>query len=213
MIVEFGFNTHLLESTIRKSPVEQVTITQLDACETVPLRTVCWVDGDRRAFATALDADDTVETVTHVLTTADGHQFEVTHDEGYVSTDVYYAAVRGDGIFVAGSLQNGTWELAMRFPDQSALTDFRESCASTDAEIAVRAIHVHDDAPGAGRYDISDQQREILHLAVEEGYFDVPRRASLADLAREFDISSQAASERLRRGLDSLVRETLLVPG
>ncbi|MFT4922096.1 MAG: putative DNA binding protein [Haloarculaceae archaeon] len=213
MIVEFGFGTRLLESAVRESQLEQVTIKQLDACETVPLRTVCWLDGDRSAFAAALEADETVETATHVLTTTRGHQFEITHDEGYVSTEVYYAAVREDGIFVSGRSRNGHWDLKMRFPDRSALTGFRQSCARSEAEISVRAIYDHDDVPGTRRYDISDQQREILHLAVQRGYFDVPRRASLADLAGEFDISSQAASERLRRGLDSLVRETLLVPG
>jgi predicted DNA binding protein len=49
-------------------------------------------------------------------------------------------------------------------------------------------------------------------VAAQRGYFDGPRRTLLADLADEPDVSSQAASERVRRGLDSLVEEMLLAP-
>jgi predicted DNA binding protein len=47
-------------------------------------------------------------------------------------------------------------------------------------------------------------------VVVEEGYFDVPCRVTMADLAAEFDISNQAASERLRRGLSNTFRNGVL---
>jgi predicted DNA binding protein len=42
-------------------------------------------------------------------------------------------------------------------------------------------------------------------LAYERGFFDIPRRATAADLAAELDVSRQAVSERLRRGYAALV--------
>lgn len=96
----------------------------------------------------------------------------------------------------------------MRFPDRDALGAFRDQIERT--ELSVQAIHQWESAPRADRYGISDAQQEILHLASQRGYFDVPRQASLADLAEDLDVSSQAASERLRRGLDSLVERALL---
>ncbi len=45
--------------------------------------------------------------------------------------------------------------------------------------------------------------------ALEHGYYDVPREASLTDLAERLDVSHQALSERLRRGHGNLVKHAL----
>ena len=49
--------------------------------------------------------------------------------------------------------------------------------------------------------EVTRKQEEALRLAHEEGYFAVPRGASLADLGEEIGVSSQSVSERLRLGL------------
>ena len=59
------------------------------------------------------------------------------------------------------------------------------------------------------RYGITEDQRELLVGAVDEGYLDIPRACSLEELGREFDISSNAASERFRRGASSLIENTI----
>jgi predicted DNA binding protein len=46
-------------------------------------------------------------------------------------------------------------------------------------------------------------------FAVEQGYYSLPRGASTVAIADEFDISDQAATERLRRAIDTLVSNTL----
>jgi predicted DNA binding protein len=53
--------------------------------------------------------------------------------------------------------------------------------------------------------DLTGSQRDLLRNAVREGYFEVPRKISLAKLAEKHEISSQDASEKLRRGLDVVV--------
>jgi len=53
-------------------------------------------------------------------------------------------------------------------------------------------------------------QRETLSYAVSAGYHSLPRRVSTKDIAEEFDISDQAVTERLRRGITTLVTNTLL---
>ncbi|HKJ60056.1 MAG TPA: helix-turn-helix domain-containing protein, partial [Halobacteriales archaeon] len=45
--------------------------------------------------------------------------------------------------------------------------------------------------------------------ALETGYFDEPRGATLGEVARRLDISQPAASGLLRRGLKRLVRSTV----
>ncbi len=44
---------------------------------------------------------------------------------------------------------------------------------------------------------LTEKQREALDVAVSRGYFESPRKATLEELAAEFDISKQAFSQRL----------------
>jgi len=213
MIAELQFESPLLRETVREVPTGEVAIRQLDASERVPLRTVCWLeDGYAGAFESGLAEDRTVTDATHVVDTPQGHQYEVTCREGVAGTELYDIVVETDGIFVSGRRRVDYWDVTLRFPDRDAFSSFQTACARTDVEPRIQAIHDQEGTPQATQYDISDPQREILLLAAREGYFDVPRRVSLADLAGELDVSSQAASERLRRGLDSLVERALLTP-
>jgi predicted DNA binding protein len=211
MIVEFQFDTPLLRAALRESSVREVGIDQFDAAGSVPLRTVCWLEsGNSSAFEEALAADPTVDTATQILDTDGGQQYEVRYDEQSPGLKLYQTAVEESGIFVSGVSRRNHWEVRMRFPDRDAFGRFRERVS--DTTLSIQSIHQQGTEPRAERYDISPPQREILTLATERGYFEVPRRASLADLAEELGVSSQAASERLRRGLDSLVDRALLAP-
>lgn len=48
---------------------------------------------------------------------------------------------------------------------------------------------------------LTDRQLATLAAAVEVGYFDVPRRATLEDLATEFGLEKSTVSEHLRRAM------------
>lgn len=54
------------------------------------------------------------------------------------------------------------------------------------------------------------EQREALILAVERGYFAVPRETKLEEIAEELGITRQAASERVRRGAETVLRKSLI---
>jgi predicted DNA binding protein len=58
---------------------------------------------------------------------------------------------------------------------------------------------------------MTDEQFDALAAACKRGCFDIPRGVDLDDLADELDITHQSLSERLRRGHDVLIEETLLV--
>lgn len=49
--------------------------------------------------------------------------------------------------------------------------------------------------------DLTDRQLEALSLAVASGYFDVPREATLADIADAMAVEKSTAGEHLRRAL------------
>lgn len=60
---------------------------------------------------------------------------------------------------------------------------------------------------------LTDRQRELLETAVREGYFEVPRRCTLAELADEVGVDKSTASTVLRRGEGRLVKWFLSGPG
>ncbi len=59
-----------------------------------------------------------------------------------------------------------------------------------------------------GESEASSTHRDLLHTAVREGYFKVPRETSLVELANQRGISDREYSERMRSEIDTLVRET-----
>nr|WP_222863711.1 helix-turn-helix domain-containing protein [Natronococcus pandeyae] len=48
-----------------------------------------------------------------------------------------------------------------------------------------------------------------MACAVRHGYFEIPRRISLEELAAELGVTHQALSERLRRASDTLAAAEL----
>lgn len=103
------------------------------------------------------------------------------------------------------------WSFDLRFESHDALGAFQEYCVDNGIPMDVERIY-NPTKPDAGPwYGLSGPQRETLGHAVERGYYDIPRGCSTKDLADDFDLSDQAVTERLRRGISSLVRNTILV--
>lgn len=49
---------------------------------------------------------------------------------------------------------------------------------------------------------IDDTEEQVLRLAVEEGYFKVPRETTLIELSEQLGMSDVETSKRLRRAVD-----------
>ncbi|MFB9804295.1 helix-turn-helix domain-containing protein [Haladaptatus pallidirubidus] len=60
-----------------------------------------------------------------------------------------------------------------------------------------------------GQFMLTPKQRVALTVALDAGYFDVPRRANLSELAEQLDITPQALSKRLRRAHKTMSRYVL----
>lgn len=101
-------------------------------------------------------------------------------------------------------------DVEQRFTDRDALARYRELCRDRGVALSVRRIYREDgDAPGAAGYGLSTKQRTSLRRAVAQGYYAVPRHVELRELSADLGVSRQAASERLRRGVAGLVRNTI----
>ncbi|WP_135305011.1 helix-turn-helix domain-containing protein [Haloarcula amylovorans] len=102
------------------------------------------------------------------------------------------------------------WRLRVMFPTRDKFSATYEFCNEHGLTYDVESIRDMDGEP-AGRFGLTEGQYQALVLAAKEGYYHVPQEKTLEELANELDISHQALSERLRRGTESLIEDTLLV--
>jgi hypothetical protein len=106
------------------------------------------------------------------------------------------------------------WHFRVRFPTHDQLGQFYNFCTERGIVIHVERVYTLDEASRAGRaFELTHEQREAIVLAVQRGYFKVPRETDLTEIADELGISQQAASKRVRRAADKVLRGALLSPG
>ncbi|MDG5759958.1 helix-turn-helix domain-containing protein [Natronococcus sp. A-GB1] len=105
------------------------------------------------------------------------------------------------------------WYFRVRFPSNELVERFSEYCSDRSISIRVGRVHPLAEASRAGRrFELTPGQREAIVLAVQRGYFEVPRETDLTAIADELGISQQAASERVRRGANAVLRAALPFP-
>lgn len=170
-----------------------------------------WANGDDLdAFEAAMEDDETVEKF-ETYTDFGDRRFYRVHISDSVDVVAYPVWVRigatrletigGDG---------GSWN-RYRFPDREAFREFREWCRDKDVEFTLHALYPETESQiGESRSVLTDEQAETLRLAYEEGYFEIPQETTMADIATELEISSQAVSERLHRATKTLVEAYVL---
>jgi predicted DNA binding protein len=166
-----------------------------------------WVSGrSPDHIKEVLESQDIVESVELLTEVEERYLFQVTWSsevDGLVD-----AILDTDGVIIEGQGLVGKWEFRLRFPDHESLSEFRDLCEEKEIPVLLRRIY-NPHYPKEGNSMTSEQQEAIL-TAYERGYFDIPRGTSMTELARVFDISDSAYSQRLRRGLASLIYETMV---
>lgn len=165
----------------------------------------CWARGkDLDAFETSLADDETVTDVNRLgdSTSRRLYRMRLTRAAPVVTYDIW---VEQGAARLEMRYADGRWHARMRFPDRETVGAFRDFCSDHELDFELDSLYDTDPERGPPRDRLTTSQREMLHLAHERGYFEIPRETTLSELADELDISNQAASERLRRGCARLV--------
>ena len=209
MPVEAHVEAQLLGDFRNREPGATVAIRRLDETPADRLRSIVSVTGLETApAAESLAADETVDDVRTLPCPGSVSQLRCFHQGDILAREIYRALVATDGVFVRTGGPHTDWCHRLCFPDREALSSF--TSAAPDEALPLQAIFERDGLPWTRNYGLSEPQAAIIRTAAERGYFAVPREVALADVAAELDISSQAASERLRRGLGTLVEHSFL---
>jgi predicted DNA binding protein len=106
------------------------------------------------------------------------------------------------------------WSFRLRAFGQDELSAFQSKCHNNDIHIDVHRM-VHNPTSGSHEghdralVNVTPKQHEAIELALERGYFHIPRESSATELAEEIDITRQAFSRRLQRAQQSVFTNLL----
>ncbi|MFC7154664.1 helix-turn-helix domain-containing protein [Halomarina halobia] len=166
--------------------------------------------GDMEAFERRLRRSDDVSAFT-LLQRVDGRSlYSVTWSseatgfiDGLAATEALILRAHGH--------DDDSWDFRLLFSSHEKFSSFHNFCHDLDLTYTLGRVHALSEA-GLDRpaVTLTDEQREALQLALEGGYFDIPSRVTLTELARELGISQQALSQRIRRGNRAILEQVLV---
>lgn len=205
--VEFRLQHPLLHETLRAVPDQEVTWVRNVQAEEGRTMLIWTTDYDVDEFEDALAADPTVRLRKQIADDRQClYQVEIT-DEG-ARTDLFPLLVDTASVVETATITADGWDCHFVFPDETALDEFFDTCRTRDIDFSIERIH-RGYQLGTGETELTADQREALLTAVEAGYFDIPREADLAAIGDELGISDTAAGNRIRRGIKTLLRQSL----
>lgn len=164
--------------------------------------------GDHDQFVEAIADDPTIAECKLLLTENDRRLYRVTYSKETAANSAYPLWSDMDVVLLESTGSARGWTVRFAFPTRGALERFVTWFRERDLSISVATIVDYTDET-QDRWGLTDAQRETLATAYRLGYFDVPRGATLEEVAAEIGVSSQAVSVRLRRAYVTLVERAL----
>lgn len=170
-----------------------------------------WTDGgDLAAFRAAVADDPAVVAVAEVDRRSDHRLLRVRWRE---LDDTIVAGVRAESGSVLRAVgRHDEWSLVVRFHDDEGAAEFQSYCETSGTDLLARRVF-EPRRPNVERYGLTTAQCDALVAALRMGYFAVPRRCELRDVAGALGVSATAVSERIRRGEANLVEAALTLDG
>ncbi|WP_207586974.1 helix-turn-helix domain-containing protein [Halomontanus rarus] len=166
-----------------------------------------WMSGaDRSTIEAALEADPSVDNYSEV--TGDDDRWLYNIEFGDDVTDLFSMVVEEGGTLLTASATNGLWTVRIRFEDREDASRIYDQMKERNVHADLLRLHELS-TDTADEIGLTPEQYEALTAAINHGYFEIPRDASMEELADELDISHQALSERLRRAYRTLVTTEL----
>lgn len=204
----------VLAETLAEAPAVNVEFERVVTHSQEWVMPFAWVSGaDLAAFEAAVREDDTVVEATIANEFAsDRHDRVVLYRmrwSDHVKRLVNVIFDREGTLVEAVGSREG-WELKVRFSAGESLSALQSHFDRSDVGFSVNRVYTPTE-PRQPEFDVTPEQRDALVVAIESGYFAIPRRTTISQIADELAISTNAASERLRRGTANLVRTTLTV--
>ncbi|WP_254523738.1 helix-turn-helix domain-containing protein [Natrinema caseinilyticum] len=193
--------------------LEQYSDIEIELVRVIPLRDgiipLFWVDGANPDDVEATIRGDPLAEEVNLLTEADGrHLFEIRWSTEIDALIKPMIESRAEVLIAEGSANR--WNFRLQFANRSMLGDFRQRCHDNDIQFQLQALYnptIPSEPLEEG--ELSSEQYDILATAHAKGYWHIPRDIELGEIADLIGISPNAASQRMRRALDTVVDQAL----
>lgn len=198
-----------LHHTLRTLPDAVIEIERVVATDEA-LTPYFWLSGDDvQAFEATADQDASVSDLRRLDEFEEATLYRAEWTEK-TETLVYAYTTLGATILDATGRRDA-WRLRMQFDERDHLDQFGDYCREQELDYTLTRLHDVTASKAPSQFGLTEKQEEALVEAWEMGYFETPRTVTLADIAGALQISEQALSNRLRRGYDALIANTLRV--
>lgn len=209
LVVEFRVDSPILRDALDHAP-ETIVTHEEQYHTTEGINYLFWAEGsDLAAFEDGLAADPTVTNVSQLAETPNRRMYRATFTDYGESVATFPSWSGLDISLLDSTISHKGWDARMRMPDRETLYRYRDVCEENGLQFHLTSIYEEKEATSKAEAQLTTVQREALTTARELGYYEIPRQASLADVADRLEISSQALSERLRRGTSTLIDTAL----
>ena len=167
-----------------------------------------WGHGtDLAAFETAIQENPQVKHLSVLDRLEDSALYKIEWED---PAKEFISGVANSEATILSAHSDDEWNFEIRFEDHAGLARFAQYCADNDIQYRLNRVVSLSDTDRSGRRGLlTDSQYEALSLALEQGYFEIPRGVTLSELAEQLGVSVQAVSERLRRAVETLVEAAL----
>jgi len=198
-----------LHATLAEHPNARFEIARAIATSSEAVMPFVWASGaDVDELEASLCEDPTTKSVELVSRFDDESLFQLSWT-ARVHTP-FQALMGEDGTALLDASTNGTeWRFCLVYPDECAIDAVSAECEELGIHLAVDRVYSLSDAFTRDHFELTEKQYETILAAYEAGYYDIPRKIKLKELARELNVSHQALSERLRRGHQVLMTNSL----
>lgn len=195
-----------LGETLRSVPAATVELDRLVAYSPDYVIPFLWVmNTDRETFDAAVTDDSTVDEAEVSDSFDETYLYQMSWAE--IVSERLQVILDHEGIILEARGSGEEWRFEVRFGSRDHFSDFREHFAEF-GDVTLHQLRPPA-TPGDLSYGISTKQRKALLAAYDAGYYDTPSTANGTEVARQLDITQQALSARLKRGIATLIETTL----
>jgi len=165
--------------------------------------------GDFDRFLQALEDDPTVTTADIAEDTEDEVLYRLEWNDTFC--DLIHEMIDHHAAIVNATAHADEWQLRLRFAEEEMVSSFQRHFGEIEHTFEVNQLF-HPSEPRQREFGLTAEQYEALVTAVDNRYFTIPRTTSVEEVGETLDISANAASQRIRRGCEALIRSGLTMP-
>lgn len=185
-----------LGETFQRTPNATVESVQASAAAGTAALSVLTVEGGEDVER-GVGRDATVESATALATLDEECVLRV--DWTDATAERFRVLHPDDGVVLEARASDGTWCFRVLFGEREATEAWYHECADSALRVDVESVYDPTATVWSRDSGLSEKQYATLESALRRGFYEVPRRVTLQELAADFEVTHQALSERLSR--------------